>query len=76
MAEHVLQDTEIREVLRRDVLHEELVKKYLLENPHGSMVVLEPKEGLAGEQEEKLAGALAEMKAKMSQEEITGIHST
>ena len=53
---------------------EELVKKYLLENPHGSMVVLEPKEGLAGEQEEKLAGALAEMKAKMSQEEITGIH--
>ena len=32
---------------------EELVKKYLLENPHGSMVVLEPKEGLAGEQEEK-----------------------
>ncbi len=54
---------------------EELVKKYLLENPHAAMVVLEPKEGLAGEQEEKLAKALAERREEMSREEIAGIHT-
>ena len=54
---------------------EELVKKYLLENPHAAMVVLEPREGLAGEQEAKLAEALAETRKGMSQEEIAGIHT-
>lgn len=54
---------------------EELVKKYLLDNPHAAMVVLEPREGLAGEQEAKLAEALAETRKGMSQEEIAGIHN-
>ena len=34
---------------------EGLVKEYLLENSHAAMVILQPKEGLAAEQEKKLA---------------------
>ncbi|MCI9336591.1 MAG: insulinase family protein [Lachnospiraceae bacterium] len=54
---------------------EELVKTYLLENTHAAMVVLQPKEGLAAEQEKKVAEALAAVKEKMSEEEIKDIHS-
>ena len=53
---------------------EKLVKEYLLENSHAAMVILQPKEGLAVRQEEKLAGKLADIRKRLSEEEITGIH--
>ena len=53
---------------------EQLVKEYLLENSHAAMVILQPKEGLAVEQEEKLAGKLADIRKGLSEEEVTGIH--
>lgn len=52
---------------------EELVKKYLLENPHRSVVILKPKAGLLEEQEEALRSRLAAVRAKMSTEELQGI---
>ncbi len=54
---------------------EGLVKEYLLENPHAAMVILEPKEGLAGEEEEALAQKLVTVKGQMAQEELDGIHT-
>uniref|UniRef100_UPI00405719ED insulinase family protein n=1 Tax=Acetatifactor sp. TaxID=1872090 RepID=UPI00405719ED len=49
---------------------EGLVEKYLLENPHRSVVILKPKTGLLEEQEENLKKKLAEMKAGMSCEAV------
>ncbi len=55
---------------------EALVKKYLLDNTHAAMVILQPKEGLAKAEEDALRAALAEKKAQMSQEELTEIRNT
>ncbi len=55
---------------------EELVKKYLLDNTHAAMVILQPKEGLAKAEEESLRAALAEKKARLSEAEVTQIHKT
>lgn len=52
---------------------EELTEKYLLRNPHLSVVILQPKLGLLEEREEALKVRLADLKAKMSEEEIDGI---
>ena len=55
---------------------EALVKKYLLDNTHAAMVILQPKEGLAKAEEDALRAALAEKKTQMSQEELTEIRNT
>ncbi|MCM1569389.1 MAG: insulinase family protein [Roseburia sp.] len=52
---------------------EELLKKYLLDNPHCSIVILKPREGLAEEQENALREELAARKASMSKEELADI---
>lgn len=52
---------------------EQLVEEYLLQNPHRSVVILQPKVGLLEEQEEALKASLAEKKAKMSPEELQEI---
>lgn len=52
---------------------EKLIERYLLKNPHGAMVILQPKEGLAKLEEEALKAKLADRKAGMSKEEIAGI---
>lgn len=52
---------------------EGLIEKYLLDNAHGAMVVLQPKIGYAKEQEEALKCKLADLKSKMTQEELAGI---
>lgn len=52
---------------------EGLVKKYLLDNPHGAMVILEPKTGLLKEQEDALKVRLAGIKAGMSEAQLEGI---
>ncbi len=50
--------------------YEQLVKEYLLENNHRSVVILKPVAGLMEKQEAELADKLAAKKASMSKEEI------
>ncbi|MCM1185401.1 MAG: insulinase family protein [Lachnoclostridium sp.] len=52
---------------------EGLVQKYLLDNPHRSIVILKPSFGLAGQQEESRKQYLAEKKAQMTEEDIRGV---
>ena len=54
---------------------EGLIEKYLLHNSHAAMVILLPKEGLAGEREKELRKKLGEMKAHMSQQELADVRS-
>ena len=49
---------------------EELIQKYLLENPHKSIVVLKPKKGLAELREQELTEKLAKLKDSMTPEEL------
>ncbi len=55
---------------------EGLVRKYLLENGHRSVVILKPVEGLLERQEEALAKRLAAEKSAMSKEQIQEILDT
>jgi len=48
---------------------ENLIQKYLLDNRHAAVVVVEPKKGLAQKKEEALAKKLADYKAALSKEE-------
>lgn len=50
--------------------YEDLIREYLINNPHKSVVVVRPSKGLTGIKEKKLAQELAEKKAAMSEEEI------
>jgi Zn-dependent M16 (insulinase) family peptidase len=50
--------------------YEKIIKEYLLENTHTSIVLLKPKAGLNAEKEEKLKKQLAEYKATLPQEEL------
>lgn len=52
---------------------EELLQKYLLDNPHKAVVILKPKKGLAEENDAKLAAWLAEKKASFTADEIVKI---
>ncbi|MBR1641106.1 MAG: insulinase family protein [Butyrivibrio sp.] len=52
---------------------EELVKKYLLDNPHRTVVMLEPKQGLTEEKDEALKKKLKDYKDSLSKEEIDTI---
>lgn len=55
---------------------EELIRTYLLENGHHSVVILKPVEGLLAKKEQELAESLAAKKAAMSAEEIRRIMET
>lgn len=48
---------------------EELIEKYLLNNTHASIVVVNPKRGLAAKREKELEEKLAAYKASLTQEE-------
>ena len=48
---------------------EKLVQKYLLDNPHKSIVILEPRKGLTAENDRKLKEKLAQYKDSLSREE-------
>jgi Zn-dependent M16 (insulinase) family peptidase len=50
---------------------ENLIRKYLIENNHRSIVVLKPEYGLLEKNEKKLADRLAQKKKAMSEEELT-----
>lgn len=63
---------ELREEIDTDYF-ENLVRKYLIENTHHSVVVLTPKKGLTEEKEKALREKLAQKKAQMTEEEIDKI---
>lgn len=52
---------------------EKLVQTYLVDNSHKSMVILQPKKGMAQAMEEELKAQLAEVKAGMSREQLEDI---
>lgn len=52
---------------------EDIVKRYLLKNPHRSVVLLLPQKGLTEENDRKLRERLAEEKAAMTEEELARI---
>ena len=52
---------------------EGLITKYLLENPHGSLVIIRPKRGLTAEQDEAFKKKLAAYKESLTAEERTRI---
>ena len=49
---------------------EGLIRTYLLENPHASIVIIRPKKGLTAKQEELLGKRLQEYKESLSKEQI------
>jgi len=53
--------------------YEKIVKDYLLDNTHASVVVLKPKKGLSSEKEEAVRQKLAAYKATLTKEEISRI---
>ena len=52
---------------------EELIQKYLLDNPHRTILLLEPEQGLTERKDEELKNKLADYKASLSNEEIDRI---
>ena len=65
--------------LRKEVktgYFEGLVQKYLLDNTHRSVVILQPKLGLLEEQEQKQREKMAQVKAVMSPEELEAVKET
>ena len=54
---------------------EGLIQKYLLDNPHAAMVILEPKTGLAKEREDGLRAQLKDIKEGMSEAQLADIQS-
>lgn len=68
-----LKDTSGYEFLKEKIgtgYYEKIIKEYLLENTHSSLVILKPKAGLNAQKEEKLRLKLAEYKASLSKEQI------
>ena len=52
---------------------EELIQKYLLDNPHGSVITLVPSKGLAARREQALAEKLQKQLEGMTEEERNGL---
>lgn len=50
--------------------YEELIERYLLDNPHSTLVVVRPEAGLTAREEESLKKKLADYKASLSKEEL------
>ena len=50
--------------------YEELIRKYLLDNSHASLIVMKPEKGLTAKDEERVREKLAAYKASLSEEEI------
>lgn len=63
---------ELREEINTDYF-ENLLRKYLIENTHHSVVVLAPKKGLTEEKENTLRQKLAQKKGQMTEEELEKI---
>jgi Zn-dependent M16 (insulinase) family peptidase len=70
---HIQYGETLRKIKGRLGYFEELIRKYLLDNPHGSFVSLVPRKGLNEENAEKLRSKLAEFRASLSEAEIDAI---
>ena len=53
--------------------YEDLIQKYILDNPHASILILKPEAGLTTKKEEALKKKLAEYKKSLTKEEVQGI---
>ena len=62
----------IKTALKSDYF-EKLIKKYILDNNHSSMVIVKPKKGLEEEETSKLKKVLSDYKKGLSKDEITQI---
>ncbi len=60
---------ELRDAIDTDY-YEDLVKKYLTDNPHSSLVALVPAKGLAARRDEEIAKKLAGFKESLSKTEL------
>ncbi len=49
---------------------EELIRKYILDNPHGSIVIIRPEQGMTARMDKELADRLQAYKEGLSAEEI------
>ena len=56
--------------------YEDILKTYILDNPHKSQVILMPEKGKTGREDEKKKKELAAYKATLSEEEIKSIDET
>ncbi len=52
---------------------EKLIEKYLLDNPHSTVLVMKPRKGLLEEQERALFEKLAQVRGNMSDEDLAAI---
>ncbi len=52
---------------------EELIRRYLLENPHGCILTLMPKKGLAAQREKELEEKLEDYRKSLSEEELASM---
>lgn len=62
----------LREKIGTDY-YENLIKTYLLDNPHASLVMIVPQKGYNDQEEKALAGELSAYKASLSKEEIKAL---
>lgn len=73
MAFDAMEMLDVFEFLKKQVetgYYEELIQKYLLDNPHGAVVSLMPEKGQNTKAEEELEEKLATYKASLSKEEL------
>ena len=71
-----LEENEIYAFLKEQVgtsYFEDLIQKYLLDNTHSTVVIIEPKQGLTAANDEQLRKKLASYKATLSDEEVNAI---
>ena len=71
-----LQENEIYAFLKEQTetsYFEDLIKEYLLDNSHSTVVVIEPRRSLTAENDAKLKESLAKYKSSLSEEEIKDI---
>jgi Zn-dependent M16 (insulinase) family peptidase len=55
---------------------EELIEKYILNNPHSSLVIVKPKKGLSEQKAQELNKKLSDIKGKLSDSEVIEIIET
>ena len=67
---HLKYDRLMKKIKKKSGHFEKLIRKYLLNNKHRSVVVLVPKPGLAEKQEAKVRKQLRQMKASLDEPEI------
>ena len=71
-----VQQLEVFEKLKAAVnegYFEELIRKYLLENPHGCVLTLVPKKGLAAKREKELEEKLEAYRSSLSEQELNAM---